>query len=398
MASVPRQALLVAACALLALVGGVGSARASTAPQVSQDALAYLARKADDITTRSGPGDPLYFDRGVWHVGTDACNRCPLGGAVVAAELAARGPVAQRARYRAVARQTVDRYLATQMSGGGFPSLTAPGQPDGIENEFGTVEVGTVYHLIATQLPTDVRARWAAALRRSAEYMIASGMTTWYANGNINLGVTIAIGMAWRATGDATLKAAYERSWAFTLHPPKPRWAAFGVRFGKAPRQASWSDGAGYLVEAGATPGFDAHYTQLQASIATRGWLVLGDARAFRLANALTNVLLPRVDAAGQLDTGDGSRHPTAGLRFPFITASAAAVGRCRSGLPSATAQLRDVTSWFDRNLDAGSPQNNNAWLMYLGLDVASFAMLADAPACPTSAQLASAARASERR
>jgi hypothetical protein len=417
MAFVPRQALLAAACALLVLVTGAGSAvahpgvklterrakaprvsAAAQAPQIGQDAIAYLQRKMDDLTVRSGPTDGLYFDNGVWHVGTDACNRCPLGGAVVAAELAVRGPVAQRARYRAIARQTIDRYLATQLPGGGFPSLTEPGKPDGIENEFGGVQVGTVYHLIGAQLSPATRTRWAAGLRRSAQYMISSGMTTWYANGNINLGVTIAIGLAWQATGDVALGQAYEQSWDFTLHPPKPRWAAFGVRFSKAPQHASWSDGTGYLVEAGATPGFDAHYAQLQASIATRGWLMLGDVRAFKLANALTNALLPRVDATGQLDTGDGSRHPVAGLRFPFITASAAAVGQCRAGLPSATAQFGEVATWFDHNLDNGSPQNNNAWLMYLGVDVASFAMISDAPPCPTSAQLASAARASGRR
>ncbi|HWH92581.1 MAG TPA: hypothetical protein VNT03_01870 [Baekduia sp.] len=419
MAPVPRQVLLALACiALLGASLATGAAavaasapgpterraaatvktRTSTAPRVGQDAVSYMKRKLDDLVTRSGPQDTLYFTAGTWHVGTDACNRCPLGGAVVAAELAKRVQVAQRARYRTIARQTVERYLATQRSDGGFPSLADPRTPDGIENEFAGVQLGTVYHLIAADLPAATRARWARAIRRSAQYIVASGMTTWYANGNINLGVTIALGLAWQATGDPALHEAYEQSWSFTLHPPKPRWADYGLRFTKAPTQPSWADGAGYLVEAGATPGFDAHYAQLQAGIATRGWLMLGDARAFRLANALTNALLPRVDADEQLDTGSGSRHPVAGLRFPFITASAAAVGRCRGGLPSAESQLRSVVTWFDRNLDPGSPENNNAWLSYLGTDVASFAMLDDAPACPTSAQLAAAARASSRR
>jgi hypothetical protein len=399
MATFPRPLLGMLLCGLvlsMLTLGCVAQSQAQTLRSTgeSDSAAVYLEGKLDQLTERSSASDPLYERAGRWHLGDDSCARCMLGGAVAAAALTERFPE-RRAHFRDLARQTVDRFVATQLPGGAFPSSSDPRKPDGIETEFSGVQLGTVAHLLDGQVSAATSARWAKSLGAAARYLVDSHMTTFYVNGNINLGTTVAIGLAWQATGDADLGRAYEQSWDFTMHPPA-RWAAYGMRFVKAPKQADWSDGAGYLVEAGATPGFDAHYTQLQASLATRMWLMLDDPRALRLANALTNMMLPRVDEAWNLDTGDGSRHPADDLRFPFITASLAATGDCRSGLPGTGGQLAHIVSWFDRNLDAGSLGDNSAWLFYLGNDVATFAMLPDHPSC-AAARTASKRLASRR-
>lgn len=381
MAPFPRPLLRMLACAVLSWLTLTGAAQARPTDRshaVSATARTFLQAQLDQLAERAGAADPLYVEGGTWHVGDESCRRCLLGGAVAAATLASTEP-----GMRDLAARTTDRFISTQLPGGGFPSSSGDGKPDGIETEFAGVQIGTVAHLLRGQVPAATSARWARSLRAAADYLVASGMTTFYVNGNINLGTTLTLGLAWQATGDAALKEAFEKSWAFTLHPPAPRWAAYGLKFVKAPKLASWADGAGYLAEAGARTGYDAHYAQLQASLATRMWLMLDDPRALRLANVLTNQLLKRVDDAWSLDTGGGSRHPARGLSFPFITASLAASGDCRTGLPDTTGQFAHVESWFARNLDAGSPQDNATWLFYLGNDVATFAMLAERPACP---------------
>jgi hypothetical protein len=371
-------------CALAGCAQAQSPAPAPPASTASRDVAAtartYLAGKLAALATRADGVAPLYASRGRWRLGGERCKRCVLGGAVAAATLAGDAP-----RMRDLAQQTVDRFVATQLPDGAFPSSVPPGRPDGIETEFAGVQIGTVAHLLDGRVSKATSARWAESLRSAGRYLVASGMTTYYVNGNVNLGTTLTLGLAWQATRDPALKAAYERSWDFTLHPPAPRWAAYGLRFVKAPRRADWADGAGYLAEAGARPGFDAHYTQLQASLATRMWLTLGDPRALRLANVLTNQLLKHVDGEWHLDTGGGSRHPVEGLSFPFITASVAATDDCRAGGRSVAGQFAHIESWFDRNLDVGMGQNDATWLFYLGNDVATFAMLDARPACPGS-------------
>jgi hypothetical protein len=114
-------------------------------------------------------------------------------------------------------------------------------------------------------------------------------------------------------------------------------------------------------------------------------WLTLGDPRAFRLVNLMTNMLRARVGATWLLDTSNGSRHPSGGLWFPYITASLAASAACRSDLDGQTMpQLAALESWFDRNLEQRSLYDNDDWAFYLGESAANFALLGDAPACTT--------------
>ncbi|MCW2992930.1 MAG: hypothetical protein JWQ18_425 [Conexibacter sp.] len=399
MATFPRPLLRMLLCGLVLSMLSLGCVTQSQAQTtrtavVSDSAAVFLEGKLDELTRQSSATDPLYESDGRWHLGDDSCKRCVLGGAVAAATIATRFPE-RGTHFRDLARQTVDRFIATQLPSGSFPNAVDPSKSDGIETEFAGVQIGTVAHLLDGQVSAATSARWARSLRAAAHYLIDADMTTYYVNGNINLGTTLTLGLAAQATGDADLQQAFERSWDFTLHPPE-RWKAYGLRFTKAPKRADWADGAGYLVEAGATPGFDAHYTQLQSSLATRMWLMLGDARALRLANVLTNTLLKRVDDSWNLDTSDGSRHPGSDLSFPFVTASLAAAGDCRPALRGAGGQFDHVESWFDRNLDPASLGDNATWLFYLGNDVATFAMLDAHPAC-SQAQAATVPRAKRR-
>lgn len=132
--------------------------------------------------------------------------------------------------------------------------------------------------------------------------------------------------MAWKATGKARFKEAYEEEWSFVLAPPQQRWLGFGLQIVDQPTTASGSDGAGYLAEAGGgAPGYDPAYTQAQLDIATGLYMISRDPRALRLMNLEANQLLKRVDSSWTLDARDGSRKS---YITPFMTAALAVLVR----------------------------------------------------------------------
>ncbi len=191
------------------------------------------------------------------------------------------------------------------------------------------LEFGTTYHLLESDLDPATRASWQASLAAAANYLIDSGDTTWYANGNINLGYTEFLYLVWQATGNTTYEQAYSASWNFTMGPPQNRFPGSGLVITQQPTQADGSDGMAYLTESGAGGnGFDADYTQTQLDTACRLYLLSGDPRALRLANMLLNTLMPRVNTSTwMLDTSGGTRHTEQGREDGFMTSAFAVLG-----------------------------------------------------------------------
>jgi hypothetical protein len=197
------------------------------------------------------------------------------------------------------------------------------------------VEMGTVLTEVAPALDPGRQAAWTDSLARAADYVVNGGFSTWYANGNLNLGDVELLYLAWRATGAPRFQTAYESAWSFVLAPPQDKFPGDGLRIVKEPSNPDGSDGAGYLAENGpGGVGFDAEYSELQLDVASRLYLLSGDARALRLANLLVNMLLPRVGSDWLLDTSGGTRHTEPNRKVPFLTSALAVLGwRAEEGI-----------------------------------------------------------------
>jgi hypothetical protein len=166
------------------------------------------------------------------------------------------------------------------------------------------VTLGTIYLELQGQLSAPIKARWRAALDSAGRWLV--GKLGFYVNGNINLQETLGEYLAWRVTGDPVLGGAYRKSFAFTLRPG-PTWPGYGLVF----TDGSGTNTTGYLAEKGAgAPGYDTHYTVLQADYAAELYAVSHDPRALRLLRLLFNQLLRRVHLSTLfIQEGGGSRH-----------------------------------------------------------------------------------------
>jgi hypothetical protein len=305
--------------AAAALLAPLQPARADA----SADQLAYGAQMRDlwgvlDRTVtayadRTSDADPRYYADGAWVSPITNCWTCTMGPAMGAAVL-----VDERPELLPVVVATVDRAIREHQRANG--AFYGPGNSDAIQTAWAVPILGTIYLTIGDRVDAATRDRWAASIVAGADWLLSAGETVWYVNGNINLSYTEALWIAWKISGDQRFRAAYEASWSFTIDPPKPRWAAYGLRITSAPTRADGSDGAGYLVESG---GFDPEYTMAQVEVASSWYALSREPRALRLMNLLINQLLPRVDAKYTLDARDGSRHS---LLTPFMTSALSAV------------------------------------------------------------------------
>ncbi|MGZ3602847.1 MAG: hypothetical protein ACXVDF_23275, partial [Ktedonobacterales bacterium] len=123
------------------------------------------------------------------------------------------------------------------------------------------------------------------------------------------------------------------------------------------------SDGAGYLAEAGPKPpGFDPHYTGVQAAAAAEFYALSHQARALRLLNLLTNTLVDRTNRQTLIITmGMGTRHWQSEGSGRFESPSvpvAALIGGRRDLLPMVFTQLQLAGSDFRNYVVAGNDQN----------------------------------------
>jgi hypothetical protein len=235
--------------------------------------------------------------------------------------------------------------------------------PDITSMTFG-VELGTSILELRSALSPQRLRRWTDALAGAADFLIANKNLTWYTNGNINLGNAELFYLAWRATGDARFRAAYNQAWNFALYPPQQQWAGFGLRM--LPASAVNASGArvggaaGYLAESGGgIPGFDPQYTELQLDVATRLWLLSRDPRALRLVNLLLNAVLTRTNTSDwELNGTGGTRHP-APDGGPVTTPALAVLvltGHRRNLAGLAVSEFQEINSIYRGSWPYGNP------------------------------------------
>jgi hypothetical protein len=353
---------------LLTLVLAIGAAALPSASYATVDtaspavaaveanALGFLNSELHAYSTTLGP-----FQNGVWTSPDNTCWACNNGGPATAAATAYVLGGRRQPQLLSEAEQTIDTAIATRQSGdGSFSGPSGDTQSAGVSTMFFGLEFGTTYDLLASGLDPATRSRWQASLTAAADYLIGSGDTNWYANGNINLGYTEFLYLVGQATGNATYEQAYDASWNFTMNPPQNRFPGSGLVITQQPTQADGSNGMAYLTEGGVGGnGFDPDYTQTQLDTACRLYLLSGDPRALRLANMLLNTLMPRVNTSTwMLNTSGGTRHPQQGRQDGFMTSAFAVLG-LEGGRSSLVAdilpELEQEEAWYPQPGQADS-------------------------------------------
>jgi len=330
-----RALAIVAATAstflVLASPGQAGqrtSAVASAATATEANVIPFMKQQlADYANAVDGP-----FENGVW-TDTDPsgdCWACENGGpATGAATLYVLGGASDHALL-AEAEETINTAIAEQQTpDGGFTPPAGDSQPEGIATMFFGVEFGTTYRLLAPYLSAATRGAWQRSLAAVGNYLMTSNSTTYYVNGNINLGMTELLWLIWQATGQSQFLQDYNNSWNFILDPPQSKFPGSGWVTVQAPTQADGSDGSGYFTESGpGGNGYDSEYSSLQLDVASRLYLLSGDPRALRAANMLINMEMPRVNTSTwKLDTSNGTRHTEPDRYVGFQTSSFATLG-----------------------------------------------------------------------
>ncbi len=379
----------------LALMIPSAAAAADTTPAARESLVSFFDGQLGMRSDRSSATDPLYFEGGLWQTTNTVCWACNNGGPATTAAALWRASGRSRSDLFAQAKQTVDTAIAQRQGANGvFVPPVGDGQyaSPGVASVVFSVELGTTYLLLEPGLDADTKARWRGSLAAAAGYLITNGDVYWYANGNVALGNAELLYIAWRVTGDAKFKTAYENAFAFLLSPPQDKWPGRGLRVVTEPTRADGADGAGYLTETGpGGTGFDPEYTMLQLEIATRLYLLSGDPRALRLANLEINMLLPRVGSDYMLDASNGTRHTQSDRHVPFMTPAFAALAWIagRSDLqPHVLAQLTAIETQYQQSWNL----TNEVFLRGLGNDLSVIMMAADrdpdilAPTLATSA------------
>jgi hypothetical protein len=309
----PFVALLMTVIAVLVWLAPSAWGRAVSSPTSAayNSALNGLENAAQTALegdmVRSSPSDPRYYAGGVWYANDGpSCWFCYDSAGVAAATLSR---LTGSASLGQVAIDTFTHAIAQyQLPSGGFSDVPG-GAADGVNTGFFTVDLGIAYLEMRSSLRPATRASWSAAIANAAGYLISSGDTTWYINGNVNLRQTEVMWLAWAATHQQRFLDAYNSEWAFTLSPPQSRWQGYGLHYTTTPTLSDGSNGSGYLAESnGGTPGFDANYTDAQLDTATDLYVLTHDPRYLRLMNLEFNQLRPLISASWILDALDGSR------------------------------------------------------------------------------------------
>jgi hypothetical protein len=247
------------------------------------------------------------------------------------------------------AKETIYVAIADDQTPDG--SFNPPDTAANVDNSiwFGD-ELGTTYRLLAPYLSVQTLSAWRASLSADANYLINSGNTSWYINGNINLAETELLWLAWQATGNQTYETAYNDSWTYIINPPQTKFPGAGWITVTTPTQADGSDGQGYFAETGDGTGWDPYYATLQLDVAARLYLLSGDPRALRVANMIMNLESPLVDTSDWiLNTSYGTRHIGVGTA-EFITSAYAVLGfeGGRADLvPDILPQIQEEEQWY---------------------------------------------------
>ncbi len=373
-----RSSLALIALSLVA-IGGVhaATARAEARTSVETNVVGFLGNQLDEYAGREGP-----FTAGVWSSPENSCWACNNGGPATGAAGLYVLTGSTRRQLRSESEQTIETAIAThQNANGSFTGPPSNTESSGITTMFFGVEFGTTYRLLASFLTSAQRARWQRSLAAAANFLISDGDTSFYANGNINLGYTEFLYLVWQATGENRFEQAYDESWAFTLAPPQSRFPGCGLVTLTTPTRQDGANGAGYLAETGeGGTGFDPEYSALQLDIASRLYLLSHDQRALRIANMLVNVLMPRINVATwMLNTSGGSRHSQQGREVGFMASAFAVLGLAgiRPELDQyILPQIEKEESWYPQPFQADSGVFRRA----LGADVTTIALAAAEP------------------
>jgi hypothetical protein len=312
-------ATLVAMLFTTTIAVAAAPAQPPLSPTALADHLSRLARLTrtvlDSYIDKNGPRDPRYWEHGSF-IATDAlsCWACYDTAATAAAVLSREDT--GNVRMRNIAVQTINRVIQTyQEPNGEFAG-------GGVTSGFVAAEIGVSYLELRPYLDDETQATWVDSMRRAADYLISSGDTAFYINGNVNLRQTEVMWLAWAATGERRFWPAYEHEWQFTIAPPSPRWADCGLRVTVTPARADASDGAGYLTESGGgVPGYDPSYTMVQLDTATELYVLTRDPRYLRLMNLLFNQERSRIAGNYVLNATGGTRKDD---MIPFMSAAPA--------------------------------------------------------------------------
>jgi hypothetical protein len=321
--------LVLASVAALAVPANAGAARPDDA--LRQDfqtkATAGLERLLDEMAGHKGNISGRRYVDGTW-LGDPGCWWCSIAPVLPAAVLARlQGPTS---RWLPIAKETVQETIRRyQQADGSFATSPADAQ-------FGTFVTGQylagAYLELEPYLSPRRRASWRRSIDRAARWLVPR--LSYYVNGNVNLGETTFVDLAWRVTGDRSLARAYRRSLRFTLAPGGGH-PGYGLTYLDRPRRADGADGAAFLAEGlvGVAPGFDTNYTLVQDDHAAMLYAFSRAPEARRLLNLLTNTLVRRADPHTWLiEAVNGSRHPNTSsvVRYesPGLAMAALAAGR----------------------------------------------------------------------
>jgi hypothetical protein len=277
----------------------LGLSAPSAQARVDESALvSHLATVESEVLQsyigKSAANPARYYSGGQWiGEGGIECWNCYAAAGTAAAVLFDQG--VGGSEYKTIAIETTNASIAQhQLPNGCFEG--SPGQASPINTIFYSTLLGLNYLELRGVLDASTRSRWSASLSAAAKFLIESGQTTWYINGNINLRLTELMWLAWQVTGNPYFESQYESEWAFTRAPSQVRWPGFGLQLSVTPSKSNGADGAGYLAEsAGAAPGFDPEYTMLQLDTATQMYVLSREARWLRLVNLMYNQLRPLV-------------------------------------------------------------------------------------------------------
>ena len=200
-----------------------------------------LSHSVTELSTQSGPSDPRYFRGGAWVSGQDDCFRCNVGPGVAAAALAA---ASGDRRALTLAMQTFDHAIAAhrQPDGSFGPPAPSEGGPS-IQTMMFANELGTALVVLKSQLDAARIRTWTAALTGAADFLIRNKDLSFYANGNIALGNAVVMAFAYRVSGQAGYRTAYEQALSFTLEPDQKRWAGYGLTYSRTPTRADGAPG-----------------------------------------------------------------------------------------------------------------------------------------------------------
>ena len=345
----------------------------SVVSAIGGEVTASLGSDVTSLVDQQAPGDP----NGLWIGGDPDEWRASSGpGLAAAAVAAATGDPTMRAD----AEQTFDTLIGEHEQPDGSFTATAgspdPQSPD-IDTMFFVDNLGMALWALRPQMSPAEAAGWTNAIEAGANFLVNNGNLTWYTNGNIVIGNTLVMALAYWSSGNPAYATDYQQALSFAVSPPQARWPGFGLIYSKVPTLPDGSDGAAYFAESGGgPPGFDADYTQTQLDQLTRLYLVTRSPQVLRLVNLLVNQEWPLVDTTNfLLNTSGGSRHPQAGRYIPFTTPGPA-LAASAGGESYLTPYLQRETAEVESDYAALTTYWNPGGQYGFGLEAATFILL----------------------